>query len=404
MAADPNATNELVAIEPATIGLWVQWVASVVLLVLAFLVARSARLRWTAYWTAAWLSLVLALSALLLGFSDTTAARPFYALYFLGEYAFGFALFWGCRRFVSEARPFGREAYLVVPAVALGLGLPYLDSNFNILFGIHAGVMAIFFGASAVALLRIPKGDRGPGFYVMVSALAVLCLDFAHDVPVFLYGVSLPEPEGFRHLRYTPFVDLIMETLLGFGMVMVTMEHIRRDLERANAKLEVVARLDPLTEALNRHAFHALGLSGTAGEARPAEGGCVAVVDLDDLKRLNDTLGHAAGDVAIRTVARCIRSVIRADDLLFRWGGDEFLVVLSGLSTADAGERFAELERTLGAVEVSPAPKGFGLSVSVGLAAYPGRGGLSRAIEEADHAMYARKRARRERAAGPGGD
>jgi len=119
---------------------------------------------------------------------------------------------------------------------------------------------------------------------------------------------------------------------------------------------------------------------------------------MDDLKTLNDTLGHAAGDVAIRTVARTIRSVIRADDLLFRWGGDEFLVVLPGLSTQDAGERFARLEQDLDAAGAAPALKGFDLSVSVGLAAYPGRVDLMRAIEEADRAMYGRKRARRERA------
>jgi diguanylate cyclase len=398
LVADPAPTSELVAIEPATIGLWVQWVASVVLLALAFLVTRSARLPWMVYWATAWLCLLLALSALLLGFSDTTTAKPFFTLYFLGEYAFGFALFWGCRRFVSDAHPIGRESYLILPALAVGLALPHLDTNFNILFGIHAGIMAVFFGASAVALLGIPRNDRGPGFYVMSLALAVLCLDFAHDLPVFLYGVTLPTSEGFLYLRYTPFVDLIMETLLGFGMVMVTMEHIRRDLERANAKLELVAQLDPLTEALNRHAFNALGLSQPDRGAQPGCGGCVAVVDMDDLKTLNDTLGHAAGDVAIRTVARTIRSVIRADDLLFRWGGDEFLVVLPGLSTQDAGERFARLEQDLDAAGAAPALKGFDLSVSVGLAAYPGRVDLMRAIEEADRAMYGRKRARRERA------
>jgi diguanylate cyclase len=402
LAADPASTSELVAIEPATIGLWVQWVASVVLLALAFLVTRSARLPWMAYWTSAWLCLLVSFSGLLLAFADTTTAKPFFTLYFLGEYAFGFALFWGCRRFASDGRPFGRESYFIVPALAVGLALPHLDTNFNILFGIHAGIMAVFFGASAVALLHIPRSDRGPGFYVMSIALTVLCLDFAHYVPVFLYGVTLPTAEGFLYLRYTPFVDLIMETLLGFGMVMVTMEHIRRDLERANAKLEVVAQLDPLTEALNRHAFHALGLSLTDGDVRPGEGGgCVAVVDMDELKALNDSLGHAAGDVAIRTVAGTIRSVIRADDLLFRWGGDEFLVVLPGLSTQDAAERFTKLEHDLEGAGTAPALKGFGLSVSVGLAAYPGRGDLMRAIEEADGAMYDRKRSRRERADGP---
>jgi predicted signal transduction protein with EAL and GGDEF domain len=161
----------------------------------------------------------------------------------------------------------------------------------------------------------------GPGFYVMAGALAVLCLDFAHDLPAFLWTTQWPEPGSIWCLRYTPFVDQIMELLLGFGMVMVTMERIRRDLERANAKLEVVAQFDPLTEALNRHAFHAMGLSGSERGSQPVSRGCVAVVDMDNLKAINDSLGHAAGDLALRVVAKGIRSVIRADDLLFRWGG-----------------------------------------------------------------------------------
>ncbi len=59
---------------------------------------------------------------------------------------------------------------------------------------------------------------------------------------------------------------------------------------------------------------------------------------MDNLKAINDGLGHTAGDKAIREVAGAIRSVIRADDLLFRWGGDEFLVVLVGLPE-DGGSR-----------------------------------------------------------------
>jgi diguanylate cyclase (GGDEF)-like protein len=395
LAIDPASKSQMLTIEPSTIGLWVQWVASLVLLALTFLVTRSARLPWLAYWTLAWLSLSLSFGSLLVGFADMARATPFVTLYFLGEYAFGFGLFWGCRRFASGIRPGGRELLFTLPALAIGLGLPHLDGDFNILFGLHAGVMALLFGASAFSLLRIPKGERGPGFYVMSVALAVLCLDFAHYLPVFLYTSTLPVAEGFPYLRYTPFVDLIMETLLGFGMVMVTMEHIRRDLERANAKLEMVAQLDPLTEALNRHAFSAMGLADTDLASRPEGGGCVAVVDMDNLKAINDTYGHAAGDLAIRSVAREIRSVIRADDLLFRWGGDEFLVLLWNMRTEDAEERFARLEGNLAGAELPPPLHGAKVSVSVGVAAYPASGPLDIAIEEADRSMYERKRSHR---------
>jgi diguanylate cyclase len=79
-----------------------------------------------------------------------------------------------------------------------------------------------------------------------------------------------------------------------------------------------MARVDPLTASLNRHAFCSMAEGYRAtGEAS----GCVAVVDMDALKPINDSLGHTSGDAAIRAVARAIRQVVRADDLVFRWGG-----------------------------------------------------------------------------------
>ena len=394
----PSVDTTLGQATPADIGLWIQWIASFVLLSLTFLVSRSVRRPWLVYWTLGWLSLFVALFCLLLTILDAPLFFLMRTVYFLGEYAFGFALLWGCRCFASDVRPGRRDLLFTLPFLALGLVLPRVGDDFNTQFGLHAGMMAILFGASFLSLLKIPKCERGPGFYVMSGALAVLCLDFAHDLPAFLWTAQQQEPGSFWYLRYTPFVDQIMELLLGFGMVMVTMERIRRDLERANAKLEVVAQFDPLTEALNRHAFHAMGLSGLEQGSRPVSCGCVAVVDMDNLKAINDTLGHAAGDLALRVVAKGIRSVIRADDLLFRWGGDEFLVLLWNLRPEDTEERFARLKRDLAGAELPPALRGAELSVSVGVAAYPTMGALDKSIEEADRAMYERKRTRR----GPG--
>ena len=70
------------------------------------------------------------------------------------------------------------------------------------------------------------------------------------------------------------------------------------------------------------------GRSITGAERFASEGMRVVMADVDRLKRINDAEGHEAGDEAIRSVANAIRKRIRADDLLFRWGGDEFLVVM----------------------------------------------------------------------------
>ena len=137
-----------------------------------------------------------------------------------------------------------------------------------------------------------------------------------------LWGFTCP----LSYLQFTSVFDLLFEILLGFGTVMVLMESVRREVELANKKLtdardklELLVQMDPLTEALNRHAFHSLLRRPEAGQDT-ATSGSVAVIDIDNLKPINDTMGHTAGDKAIRAVARAMRSLVRADDMLFRWG------------------------------------------------------------------------------------
>ena len=181
-----------------------------------------------------------------------------------------------------------------------------------------------------------------------------MTIDFLHYLPVFgarkgLWGMTVPA----AYLQYTSIFDLILEILLGFGTIMVLLEGVRSEVEATNReltsardKLELMARMDPLTEALNRHAFHSL-LSHDAASSDSEVDGCVAVIDIDNLKPINDTLGHSVGDKAIRAVARAVRSLIRADDMLFRWGGDEFLVLMFKLHEEEASRRMRSLNHIL---------------------------------------------------------
>ena len=98
-------------------------------------------------------------------------------------------------------------------------------------------------------------------------------------------------------------------------------------------------------------------------------------MDLDALKAVNDTFGHAAGDAAIRAVARAIRQIVRADDLVFRWGGDEFLAVLFGVSEEEARRRLDGLDSMLDVVPVPGSPEPLAVSVSAGVSTFAALGG-----------------------------
>ena len=165
-------------------------------------------------------------------------------------------------------------------------------------------------------------------------------------------------------------------------------EKSNRELREARDKLELLAQMDPLTEALNRHAFHSL-LRGPEGGVELMTSGSVAVIDIDNLKPINDTWGHATGDKAIRVVARSMRSLIRADDMLFRWGGDEFLMLMFNLSEEETSRRLKKLNAIVEENCHKWPEMPVMVTVSHGVAGFDSLTQLGHAIELADQAMYA---------------
>jgi diguanylate cyclase (GGDEF)-like protein len=259
--------------------------------------------------------------------------------------------------------------------------------------------MSVLFGVALRELRRGPGGRGGIGTSLLKASLLAQALFFLHYVPVLSWAAWNGHAVAAAYASTAAVFDLLFETLLGLATVVVVLEREHHDLEQANAelreareKLEALARVDPLTHSLNRHAFYSM-VEGSRSE--DGGGGCVAVADIDSLKAINDGLGHAAGDAAIRAVARAIRQVVRADDLVFRWGGDEFLIVLLSVSEEEAASRLAGLDAMLAAVPFPDSPRPLSVSVSTGVAAFVSLAGLEPAVALADARMYRCKERRR---------
>jgi diguanylate cyclase (GGDEF)-like protein len=352
------------------------------------------------YWTASWASLSLSLISLFIGFQLDSQQTLLYSGYFFGEYLFGLLFIAGCRAQTTGTTLSKKHNYFLIPALIVALALPYASRDFNDVFMLHAPILAVLFMISFFALRKGPHSEEpSPGIRVMSTALLLLGISFLLYVPTFgarkgLWGITVPE----SLLHYTSVFDLLFEILLGFGTVMLLMESVRREVEITNRKLtqardqlELLVQMDPLTEALNRHAFHSLLRRPEAGQNDAVTSGSVAVLDIDNLKPINDTLGHSAGDKAIRAVARAMRSLVRADDMLFRWGGDEFLVLMFKLPQPEASRRIEKLNKIL----AENCERWIGLPVNVtvsfGVAGFTSLTDLGQAIEQADKAMYAQR-------------
>jgi diguanylate cyclase len=380
----------------SNVGLAIQCVGIVLVTVLSFFMRGSIRSESLKYWTIAWTSLCISLVALFVGFALGGSHRIFYSVYFFGEYAFGLMFVAGCRYHATDRRVGWQHAYLPAVALVIALVLPYASADFNDLFIVQATIMAGLF-ATSFGLLQFASRHKGntPGLRVMSVALLLLALDFLHYIGVFsarkgLVGIIVLS----SYLKYTSIVDLMLETLLGFGTVILLMEGVRHEIEAVNRKLvktrdrlELMVHMDPLTEALNRHAFHSLLTRNEDGE-EPDVSGCVAVIDIDNLKAINDSLGHSVGDKAIRTVARGVRSLIRADDMLFRWGGDEFLVMMFKLQDEEAERRLRTLNDVLARNMVQCTSQPLCVKVSFGVSGFRSMTQIGQAIEDADKAMY----------------
>jgi len=163
------------------------------------------------------------------------------------------------------------------------------------------------------------------------------------------------------------------------------------------AKLRVLAETDPLTGALNRRAFTEKAEAAVAYAQRYNHPLSVITLDIDHFKKINDTHGHAAGDVVIQAVAETARRACRQHDLVARFGGEEFVLLLKECAVEFALVLAERLRADIAALELVVLGGG-GLTVSIGCAGVDlERGTLAAAIDHADAALYEAKRSGRNR-------
>jgi diguanylate cyclase (GGDEF)-like protein len=188
---------------------------------------------------------------------------------------------------------------------------------------------------------------------------------------------------------------IVLGMLLSFLIALIVQNN--HELRTMRGELEYMAHMDVLTGIYNRRYFMESAKIQLAKAKRSEDGCYVIIFDLDFFKKVNDSYGHAAGDMVLKTVAQRVKSVMRPYDLLARYGGEEFIVMLADIDEKhilNIAENYrlaiSEKPVELGSVHLS-------ITASFGAASALAANGLESAIKLADEALYRAKEEGRNR-------
>jgi diguanylate cyclase (GGDEF)-like protein len=183
--------------------------------------------------------------------------------------------------------------------------------------------------------------------------------------------------------------SLALMALLTTCMVMCYLWYLVTELSR---ELAEQASTDSLTGALNRRAMEEAALRETARSIRYGRPLCMIVLDVDHFKELNDARGHAAGDRALQELVRKTKSMLRANDLLARTGGEEFTIMLPDTAAATGVVAAERVRQAVEALVIPFEDEPIRFTVSAGVAQLdPAEGGWENMMRRADSAMYEAK-------------
>ena len=268
-------------------------------------------------------------------------------------------------------------------------------SRTELIFTLRVTVRRIAVGlafiAGGIAIRRAPTIARAIGRRVVMLAFFTLGAQQLHFL-LFSATPSLRRAAPLQYVASLGFADVVLYMALAIGLVLWLLEEERQATMDAAAKIERIAYHDSLTGLPNRQLF--LNQLGMAVHRAKRNDLMLAVLflDLDRFKIVNDSLGHAAGDLLLQTVAERIRSTIRAEDSVTRLGGDEFAVLATEVFSPEDAEHLAG--RIIAAVKRPIIVDGQELFVttSLGISLFPHDAREPESLlKTADAAMYRAK-------------
>jgi diguanylate cyclase (GGDEF)-like protein len=340
------------------------------------------------YWIGSWVLVAVSLLLLSRGYDDLRLGSVMVGLaQLLGVWSAGLMLL-SAGAFPDAPRRWDLPIKVAAATAVWFLAAPFVVP-LRVVLTTGPALTGTLWGWAAIRYLRLVPRTRYVGSFVIGSGLIVLCVTSAAAVGavVNLFWST----EGFNRLLA---FNVIVFIFIALGMHVLAFEDMTDELRRANRDLaqanQEVKRLvitDPLTGCHNRRFFDEIQRREIRRHRRYGAPLSVVFVDVNHFKRLNDMLGHDTGDEVLKTIGALLRRHVRESDYVIRWGGDEFLLLLT-CGLPEARRKANELKRAFDLQsETATLPDGIGLSIGVA-AAQEDADDLGEAIRLADSRMY----------------
>jgi diguanylate cyclase (GGDEF)-like protein len=382
----------------------VQCSATLFLFAVFLVLFKHSRKAYFGYWTAAWFALGTGLAALQMHLLIAKEPGDMWGLVALYHSSLGvtalLALF--ARYAFVSGKPVARRMWLlfvVIGAQVVMGGAGDAQSDPIISVPGHL-LLAYSLWASSSLFWRLARTTRRPGAGFLAASFGLWgLLQLHHAGAGMLFRETRP-----LYLDWIGFVGTAFCMCVAMGMILFSLDEDRFRLVESNRKLEIseqrlkdLAMRDPLTGLFNRRHFDTVVPQLEAQARRLRFPITLFAVDLNNFKETNDREGHHRGDQVLYAVADFLRTEKRESDLAFRWGGDEFLLVMTDLSSVHAEEKANELRARWEKVRAEIKTD---VTLAVGWAPLVSQG-VEAALRLADRRMYGDKRAFH---AGPGGE
>ncbi len=292
-------------------------------------------------------------------------------------------------------------ALIVLATLARGFYRPWLGVATSV-YDVTS-VSAILVAFVAMGLPQIAVNSRVV-FEIYLLAIASTGLRYDRSTPLIAGAVAVAEYGAIVVIvgrewnlsdpRFAGYGAFSWADQIGRILVLATAATLSWAILRRAERLRQLSTHDPLTHLANRNVLEERVREEVIRARRHQRPLAVAMVDLDLFKRFNDAFGHAAGDVALRAVSRILREAVRRTDLVARFGGEEFVIVLPETSGADAGIKLDQIRRAIAGMQLNvPGVDDGRITLSAGVAAVDFEAAHSLEIlQRADTLLLAAKR------------